>query len=455
MTIRGQSLNVAQRGAPFPDLDPAENIYPLDTDVRNSRLTDALHWRRRPGYEEKFDSGINRRINLLIPESSGYAVHDNGQIYRLGFGTLTGSITGNARPSWTNHDGTVLVCAGGSLHSVSNTAVSSISGPPSGIRWLGVLNSRVIVAGHDATQFRWSDPGSHTIWDTANVTETETDGQIIQHFRVFKQRLYFFKDHSVEVWDNTGGPLVFTRSFVFQRGTLAPDSVIEANDTLYWFGDDGDFYVLNGAQPQQISTSIRRRLDELTVTTDCYALSFPAENVIRWFFPTNGRCFRYDYEKNHFSEDNAWRGGWERLPIASSMYLNGKTYVGDYEPTGKIYEWADEFDTDAGEDIRMYRRTALKLNETGNRARVNRVLFRLVRGEDADSPARSHFLFRWRFDRARTWRSRTFNLDRAVTPYVSQNNLGTGRELEFELIQTAGTKFIVADMAVTARALGA
>ncbi len=458
MPILGETRNVAMGGAPFTDLDPAENMFPLETEIRNARVTDALHWRSRPGYSETADSGIDSRVTALIPQHGGFAIHASGHVYKLGpvAKLFDDKITGTERPSYANHDDVVIVAAGGDLHTVSSDGVGTIATAGYGIRWADVLNSRVIAAGYHPTEFKWSGVGNHNSWTDIDFTNTEGDGQEIRHFRVFSQRLFFFKDSKIEVWDNTGGQTTFSRSFVIHRGTLAGHSVVEANGGLFWFGDDGDFYLLNGTTPQPISGAIRRRLDDMTQTMDCYGLDFPTEDCIRWFFPTHGRCFRFDYDKNHFSEDNAWIGDWDRMPIASAMYHKGQMLVGDYHPTGKVYEWGQEHTSDAGTPIRMYRRATVKLDESGRAARVNRVLLRLVRGEDADSPLSSTMLFRWRMDRG-TWRSRTFTLERqgSTNPYVQMRNLGTGREMEFEIIQHAPTKFIVSEMAVTARTMGA
>jgi hypothetical protein len=73
------------------------------------------------------------------------------------------------------------------------------------------------------------------------------------------------------------------------------------------------------------------------------------EHVIRWFEPVSGTTFVYDYVSGNWSEDNRWQhGDWARLPIQAYMESGDRAYVGDFDPTGKVYEWSDEIFDDDG-----------------------------------------------------------------------------------------------------------
>jgi hypothetical protein len=374
---------------------------------------------------------------------------------------VTGKVAVSTRPNWANHDNEIIIAAGGAMNTLSAAGLGTLDGsPPTGVKWLGVLDSYLIVAGYDRTEWRWSDVGNHDSWTATNITNVDDKGQSIRQLQILRERIHLFKDHEIEIWDSVGGATIFNRSFVVNKGTLASDSVIQANDTIYWFGDDGDFYMLNGVNPQVISQSYSDELRELTTTSDMYALDFRAERSIRWFAPTHGRCFVYDYGKGAFTEDNIWDNAqFERLPIASYMELEPtqKRYVGDYDPTGKIYEWSTEHKTDkAGQPIRVYRKYQVMLTETGNQGRINRVQFRIKRGVANDDEPTPLFTFRYRLDQGQYAKTRNYDLGAKGKrdPYIEIYNLGVAREMEMEVVETDATEFLLTNVALTVRDLG-
>lgn len=458
--IRGETKNVALHPVAYKDLDPSETFVPAQIDLRNGRMTDAGFWRKRPGYAEKWDTGSEARVELLIPEDTGYAVLANGYVYSLGENPIRfrDRVTVVSRTSYVKADDTLIVVGGGRLQTLANNKVSELAAAPNGIRFLAYVNARLVGAGYDDTEWRWTNPGDITAWSDANFTNVEADAGRIRNMVALRERLHFFKDHTIEVWDTVGSDAVFSRSFVVEKGTTADYSVVKANNSLYWLGNDGDFYGLGGSEPQVVSKSYRRELDKLTARDDCYGIDFRQENCIRWFFPTHGKCFRFDYLLGAFYEDNAWQSGaWARLPVNAAMYFEGKTYVGDYNPTGKVYHWSDEHASDDGADIRVYRRFLVPLTTTGNRARVNRVQFRVKRGAATTATRRPMFMVRYRMD-ADNW-SDTLDFDLGQKgdwdPYVDISNVGVGRELEMELTETDAVEWLVTHVNVTVRELGA
>ena len=461
MALRGQTKNVALLPTLGANTDPAETFVPTQTQLFNGRMTDTGAWAKRPGFSRKWDTGATRAIEALIPDGAGYAVNSQGTVYKLSTATptaLTGSVSTTFRPQWGNHDGATLVASGGTLKQVASTGVTDVAGsPPGGAKFIAMLNTRVFLAGHKDTELFWSDAGSHVLWTSTNFTNVEGNGEKIRGISSFNGRLYIFKSRSLEVWNNVGGQTVVTRSAFVDVGSGADYSLVQANNTHYWYGHDGDFYALNGITPQVISGSIRRELDRLKTTSDCYGFDFRTENVVRWYFPTEGRTFVYDYRKNFFSEDGSWAGGqFGRMPIKSHMEFGDKAYVGDYNPTGLIYEWRDEDLDDAGSEIRVHRRFNVRLDESGRRARVGRIQFRVKRGVATDDEKTPEFMLRYRFDRGQwvDWRNYSLGEKGDYDAYIDLYNIGTGREAEFELTETDAVSWLVTDMNINTRALG-
>lgn len=462
-------MNVAITPKAYKDIDPEETFAPYQIDLRNGHLSDAGNWIKRPGYVEKWDTLIESPVSLLIPVDTGYAVTKDMNIVKLGDTISSLSIASelNIRswdgiPTYDEFDNSVYICSGGNkILKINKTEAVEVNDTLIGAKYISRLSGYTIFSGHDDTEFKWSasgNPENITTGDSgfANVKKT---GEKIRYQITHKEKLFFFKDESIEVWVNLGGTTPFVRQTGawIEKGCGSSYSVVEANDTLYWWGNDGDFYVLDRGRPKVISKSFRSYLDTLVRTDDIYGFDCRRERVIRWFAPTDGRCFVYDYVKGLFSEDNIWKGsGWGRLPFYSYMEMGDKQYFGSYNYDGKVYDWSKDFKDDNGVPIRVYRKLAFLLNNNGHNSRVNQLGFRVKRGVATDSTTTPNMFYNYRFDKG-LWRGNK-DLDLGVkgdrNPWIFEKNLGIGRELEIEVVETDAVDYILTHMNITSKELG-
>ncbi len=457
--IRGITKNVAMSPIAYKDLDPEETFIPFNIDLRNGFLTDAGNWKKRPGYIEKWDITIDNPVDLLIPEGYGYAVSESGRVFQVSPSVTeyTGTtLSGSYRPTWANHAGTIIICDGGVPVKIASGNTAALAGSPPSGKFVDVLDSYAIISGHAATTFRWSAAGNAESWPAANTNDVLSEGERIEFMKVRQRDLYFFKSKSIEIWTNIGGTTVWARKLFIEKGTQAGYSVVHANDTFYWFGDDGDFHVLAGVSPKVISKSYRAELDSLG-DKFIYGYDFRTENKIRWFAPIDGRCFVYDYVKGVFSEDNTWANGqFNRLPFASQMILNSKTYVGSYNNDGLIYDWHKDYLDDNGSPIRVYRKFLVPLNGNGGNARVNRLRFRVKRGVATSSVVSPLAQVRWRFDQEDWTNYEDIDLGQVGdrNPYIDITNIGIGSEIELEIFESDATDFLLTAVFLTVEQLG-
>jgi hypothetical protein len=444
----------------YKDLDPEETLVPYQIDIRNGFMTDAGNWKKRPGFIEKWDIGIDNPVDLLIPEDYGYGISESGRVFQLApsISEYTGAaLSGIYRPTWANHYGTIIICDGGSPVKITGGNTALLGGSPVAAKFVDTLDSYCLLAGHNAVDFVWSAAGNAESWPAANYNSVLSEGEVITYMKVMGRDIHLFKSKSIEVWTNVGGVTVFARKFFIEKGTGAGYSVVPANDTLYWFGDDGDFYQLVGASPKVISKSYRAELDTLVSPSTIYGHDFRTEGKIRWTAPIDGRCFVYDYVKGLFSEDNTWENGsWNRLPFASQMILNGKTYCGSYNNDGLVYEWSKDYLDDNGLDIRVYRRFMVALSQDGTSGRVNRLRFRVKRGvanTDVPSPVAN---VRWRFDQGDWTNYEEIDLGQAgdQNPYIDITNIGIGNDLEVEIVESDAVEFLITGVYLTSESLG-
>jgi hypothetical protein len=401
--MTGDTINVAMNPMGAKTLLNEENFVPAHLELRNGLRTDGGNYRLRPGYERMWSLGVEQSIPLLIPykrneDSRGYAVTQDGHVYELrkSGGTLLydgPTLNGQVRPTWCQFDQIPIICDGQAPVKIdpSGTTMSYLGGDPPAARFCSVIADRVVLSGYDATGWTWSGPGNAELWPEQNFSNVTGHGESIRYQHVKDQDLYFFKDAAVEVWSHIGGNEVFGRKAIasfsdkFSRNRrLAGESVVQGPQLFYFYADH-TFWRLNGITAEPISGAYHRELTKLQTTDDMYGFHFAIERVIRWFAPTEGRCFVYDYVNDIFTEDNRYEHGqFTRLPVYSYMEVDGTGYVGDYDPSGTVYRWSDDLQSDNGHEIRLLRTLRVALDpKQSHQCRVTRLRLRIKRGHVA------------------------------------------------------------------------
>jgi hypothetical protein len=211
--------------------------------------------------------------------------------------------------------------------------------------------------------FQISAPYDGTGWGALDFATAESSpDNLVRVANVFGQ-LWLFGDLTIEVWSNTGAA-----SFPFQRlnsaanlavGVVAPDSVLQIDNTVYWVGKDnngaGMVYKADGFTPQRISTeAIELRIQSAPDITSLKAMSYQ-EAGHTFFIITGGgmeTALVYDISTRLWCE---WayfnsEGNYE-LPLTNYLfYAFDKTLALD-KNNGNIYHQKQTFYSDNGEEI--------------------------------------------------------------------------------------------------------
>ena len=488
--IRGETFNVALNPNPAKQLGDLENIVPNQIEFRNLIRTDAGFAKTRPGYLEEWDVGVSEEIDLLIPFKDvatgglGYTVTGTGKIYELkasqAIQQYTGAaLSGEFRPTWAVFDGVPIIVDGQAPVKINTGGVNTFSAlggsPPAG-KFIAVIADRVIISGQDDTSFDWTSAGTSETWSggssgNSNVTG---HGEKIRYMTVKDTDLYFFKDASIEIWRHIEGNEVFVRvaivtimdKFTFNRG-ISEYSVVLSQGKIgpqhYHFYANGAFWLLDGLSPINISRAYMQEIGDLASVKDVYGFNFAKEHVIRWFEPTAGRCFVFDYVNSVFTEDNNWSGSvFDRLPIRAYMESDDRAYIGDHDPTGKVYHWDESHLDDDGSAIRILRRLRIPLTRNRHKGRVNSLVVRMRRGQGAigSSPT---MLLKWAFDGTDFTTNKALSIGEATVgvgdagnydPHIEIKNLGVGREMLLEIAQTSPVQHLLTNLELTIKELG-
>ena len=466
--IRGVTKNININIGANKNSPELEAIVPQSVDRRNGKMTEAGNWQRRPGYANKWSTGSSFPIELLIPDFGSYATTGNGKIFALGDTPieLKGALlTGPYRPTYAAFQPTpftpemLILCDGGAVVKVTTApkTVALLGGSPVHARFVDTIDTRVILCGHNAIEFKWSELETAENYPAKNFNYVLGDGERIMFFKIENRLLYFFKTKSIEVWASIGRDPWFARQHFIKPGCGASYSPVFANNMWHWYGNDGEFYKMTGVSPQIISIRYRSEIDKTVNKEEMYGFHFSKERLIRWFVPAANKCFVYDYVTDIFSEDNAWiNGRWMRMPIKSYMEKDGEQYIGDFNSTGKIYHWSKDHKDDNGEPIRVYRKFTVPLSADGGEARANLLRLRVERGNGTAQNMNPDALVRWSIDQS-DYLSENINLGAVGdhNPYVDISSLGIGREMTFEMIESDAVDSMVTHAYLTAESLGA
>jgi len=467
--IQGVTKNILEQSRVNKDLDSIENYVATHLDMRNVRLTDAGNRRKRAGYEQKWDIGIDLPVPLLIPEREGYAICGH-KIFKLGVAVediTNAKLTGYARPQWLKNKNDIVIVDGGTPIEITPTDVVDLPGEPRNFRYIAVVGAYTLGAGHTDREnaeyeFMWSAAGNYENWttgDSGNVRIKKTG--IIKNLLEVNGKLYVFKDNEIEVWYNRGGVIPFARvdGNLIPEGLLASYSVVKQGTTFYWLGEDYRFYRLKGGKAELISSPFESYIQGLNDAKDVYGFLNEKEHIIQWIVPEDGKVLVYDYRHNDWSEDNIWKHGqFERIPMASYMELDNIQYFGSYNCDGLIYKVSEDAEDDAGEPIRVFRSFSIRPSLKGRRARFNRIGFHFKRGVATSSVTAPVFSWRRRFDKADwgAWDEIDLGAEGVYDPYIERfaDQLGIGRECDFEIMETDAVDFQLTHMDMTAEELG-
>jgi hypothetical protein len=441
------------------DLRETETFAPAQVDMRNIRLSNAGNQVKRKGYVSWKDTTTEEPVISLIPENDGYALVRDGSIYTLGSSILnihSGGAWANT-PTWSKYNDKIIVASGGLPLLIDGNEVTGLGGnPPSG-KFVENISSYTILSGYDETEFSWSQAGNPESWPDDNFANVQKTGTILNMVE-YKDRLLFFKENETEVWNFVGGSSPFVRypgGKIF-KGLGANDSVVKANDRVYWFAHDGNFYVYEGGVAKVISDNMRRRLDDMSNLNDLKGFDITKENIIMWVNPTDGVTLLYDYSNNQWLEDARWDNGWQSLPFSSYMEFNRKQYFGSRNCDGLVHEWSEDHKDDNGQPIRSYRRFKVRLSQRDHTVRVDRLLLRREGAVATGTVASPVVAVRTRFDSGSWSRYHQLSLG-AVGEHSAFKELrrrGVGRDFEVEIVATDNVDFVMTNAVVTFQELG-
>jgi hypothetical protein len=198
----------------------------------------------------------------------------------------------------------------------------------------------------DSDQFFYSQLLDSTSFNGLDFQTAEWNPDNIVGLTQFQGQLWIFGTTTTEVYQNTGGNLVFTRIRPASQeiGCNSRDSIAKINSSLIFLGDDRLVYQISGYNYNIISTTpiiqeFEKYTQEDIERAEAFTYTFEGHKFYAITFPTVNKTFEYDIttqlwlqRESYLQEENKtvrW--------LASCINPYGKyKLVGDYK-TGVIY----------------------------------------------------------------------------------------------------------------------
>lgn len=396
-------------GGAFQNVDEFELSNPEKAAaLENFVLNDAGSNVDRAGLKQFVSLGTSPVIGLAKFAGVIVAVTNDRKVFKI---TEAGSsdelsdgggilLPGIARPSFAS-DGEFLAIAGGAAPiRWDGTSADTVllPGSPPTTDSIEFLDGFWILIDRDVTdgqQMRFAGPtaASRLIWNAGDFFSAEAFPDKLVRLSVLVRELHGFGEDSLETFQNFGDPVVpFQRSFVIDRGLASRQSVVQADNTLWYLDDRRRFVFIQGRTPTVISNPFDRVIQNFTTVNDCFGsvLNIEGQYLIQWTFPTEARNFLFDYKRREYLGE--WKGflnGQEqRFRLNAHVKSFNKHFVGDFFD-GRIFTLSRDNKDDAGLIRKCVRRTGEIDHGTSTRKRSNFYRFTIKRGVGSLGDARN------------------------------------------------------------------
>lgn len=184
-----------------------------------------------------------------------------------------------------------------------------------------------------------SDLSDSTAYNTIDRYEAETQTDKIVGLKVSNNDVVVFGERSIDFFFNTGqatGTFVNRRQSITNRGCASRHTIQKLDNTLFWLGDDGIVYRLQGYGAVPVSTRVMDRAilgynwsQAFAFTWEdngfkCYVLTFP-----------DGMTFSYDVISGLWIRRLSF--GLDRWRLSHLVKSGGEWIGGDFQ-AGRLWE---------------------------------------------------------------------------------------------------------------------
>lgn len=315
------------------------NYLPEMAEVPGTRTQEKL--KTPPGLRAFVSLGSSPIRGTYNCEGRFFAVCGNKlyQVASNGTSTELGTIPGVGRVSFSHNqvpNGNQLLINNGSAGYVYDTVKKSFQritdeGYPGG--QFACFIDGYLIQIEPARRFAFnSAPADALSYNTLDRFTSEVSPDLLVGLAVVNNDLVLFSSSTTEFFEDTGTTQqpFRTKRISMTRGCASGFSIANMDNTLYWLGNDGIFYALNGYAPLRISTRpIEQSIKDLN-WAQCFAFVWEdgGHKVCYWTFP-DGQTWGYDVSSRLWHRRASY--GLNRWRAATMTYWNNQWIAGDFQ----------------------------------------------------------------------------------------------------------------------------
>lgn len=212
----------------------------------------------------------------------------------------------------------IILSPSGDVYTCDGTSVAEITDADIArpVQDITTMDQRVIYAAGGSDQFQWSEVLDATSVFGLSFATAEREADEIVAINRSHQILWLLGRETIEPWQGTGDSSAFAfapvTGAVVERGCIARHSVVNADNTMWWVGENGVVYRIgDGFVPRRVSThAIEERITaelEAGNADDILAWTYTrgGHEMVGFRLPTQG-TFVFDIASQRWWEAQSW-----------------------------------------------------------------------------------------------------------------------------------------------------
>lgn len=328
----------ADENRPFSVQD-CLNYLPTSAEVPNTRTPQRLI--TAPGLKPYVYFGTNPIRGMYNAEGRLFVLAGNNLylVSNAGVATLLGTVPGVGRVSFAHNqisNGVQVLVNNGSSGYVYDSVAGTFTritdaGYPGGTG--AVFIDGYIIQIEPARRYAFNSAAADaTSYNTLDQFTSEVSPDLLVGLAVVNNELVLFSQTTTEFFEDTGATSepFRTKRITMTRGCGGQFTIVNLDNTLYWLGNDGIFYMLNGYQPMRISTfPIEQAIANLD-WSQAFAFTYESKGhkIVYWTFP-DGHTWGYDVASRLWHRRESY--GLNRWRVNAMVNWNGEWLAGDFQ----------------------------------------------------------------------------------------------------------------------------
>lgn len=298
--------------------------------------------------------------------------------------------------------GTTMTQGNGTGLSISNFATIGDAQAPTTVSHVDFIDG-YLLATTGTGVFHYSDVNAPTSWVAGSYANAMRNPDVVKALKVFERQIFLFGQVTTEIWENDGTPFAPIPGGFVATGIIAPYSIVEHDDALYWLDTYRHIVSYSKGVLTRVSTPFDKEIGEYSSVSDClgYRIEIKGQPFILFQFLAEEKTLVFNVAQNSWSEWRMWDstfGEYKNFEAKHYCYSPdwGLHLVGSRRDS-KIYSMSPNYKSDDGTTIRFKKTTGHLDWGTTKRKRCNELRFRCKRGEGL-SGADAKIMLRWRDD---------------------------------------------------------